>query len=85
MLETLDIERIRFVHVDLNAAAPEVEGLRYLWHKIVYGGIVLLDDYGSPEFIDSHEAMDVLAKELGFEILGLPTGQGLIIKLSVGE
>ncbi len=83
VLETLDLERIRFVHVDLNAASPEVEGLRYLWDKIIFGGIVLLDDYGSPEFVESHNAMDALAKELGFGILGLPTGQGLIVKLSV--
>jgi O-methyltransferase len=83
VLETLHLERIRFVHVDLNAASPEVEGLRYLWDKIIFGGIVLLDDYGSPEFVESHDAMDALAKELGFGILGLPTGQGLIVKLSV--
>jgi hypothetical protein len=82
VLKTLDLEKIRFVHVDLNAATPEVEGLRYLWNRIVFGGIVLLDDYGSPEFKESHNAMDALAKELGFEILGLPTGQGLILKLA---
>jgi hypothetical protein len=51
-----------------------------LWDRLVPGGIVLLDDFGSPEFIDSNKAMRELSLELRFEILGLPTGQGLIIK-----
>jgi hypothetical protein len=71
---------IRFIHVDLNAAEPEVKSLRILWDRLVPGGIVLLDDFGSPEFISSNRAMRELSLELQFDILGLPTGQGLIIK-----
>ena len=80
VLDTLPITKVRFLHVDLNAAEPEVASVRKLWPMIVPGGIVLLDDFGSPEFIASNHAMKKLAIELGFEILGLPTGQGLIIK-----
>jgi hypothetical protein len=80
VLDSLDLPKIRFVHVDLNAAEPEVQSLQMLWNRLVPGGIVLLDDYGSPEFLDSHEAMTRLSADLSFEILGLPTGQGLIIK-----
>ncbi len=80
VLNTLPGNQVRFVHVDLNAAQPEVDSLRLLWDRIVPGGIVLLDDFGSPEFIESNRAMRGLGKDLGFTILGLPTGQGLIIK-----
>lgn len=80
VLNTLPGNQVRFVHVDLNAAQPEVDSLRILWSRIVPGGIVLLDDFGSPEFIESNRAMRALGRELGFTILGLPTGQGLIIK-----
>ena len=79
-LYSLPIDLVRFVHVDLNASVPEVESLRFLWSKLVAGAIVLLDDYGSPEFLESNTAMRALSSEIGFEILGLPTGQGLIVK-----
>jgi O-methyltransferase len=80
VLSEIVTDKIRFIHVDLNAAEPEVQSLRMLWDRLVPGGIVLLDDFGSPEFIDSNKAMRELSLELQFEILGLPTGQGLIIK-----
>jgi len=82
VLDEIDLEgkAIRFIHVDLNAAQPEVESLNALWANLLPGAMVLLDDFGSPEFFESNLAMRVLATELGFEILGLPTGQGLIIK-----
>lgn len=80
VLNNIPMNEIRFVHVDLNAAQPEVDSLRILWDRIIPGGIVLLDDFGSPDFIESNRAMLALGRELGFTILGLPTGQGLIIK-----
>ena len=80
VLNQLDIDQLRFLHVDLNAAAPEVASLKILWPRLVPGAIVLLDDFGSPEFSDSRLAMIELSKELSFTILGLPTGQGMIIK-----
>lgn len=80
VLSDLALEEIRFIHIDLNAAEPEVASLSFLWDRLVPGGIVLLDDFGSPEFLESNVAMRALALELKFEILGLPTGQGLIIK-----
>jgi hypothetical protein len=80
VLLNLDIPQIKFLHVDLNAAEPEVQSLRLLWERLVPGAFVLLDDFGSPEFSESRKLMTQLSKELSFDILGMPTGQGLIIK-----
>jgi hypothetical protein len=80
ILSEVILDKIRFIHVDLNAAEPEAQSLRLLWDRLVPGAIVLLDDFGSPEFLESNKAMRELSIELKFEILGLPTGQGLIIK-----
>lgn len=80
VLSGLELSQIRFLHVDLNAAEPEVQSVRILWDRLVPGAIILLDDYGSPEFSESRKAMTQLSKELSFEILGIPTGQGLIVK-----
>jgi hypothetical protein len=79
-LDQLAAERVAFVHVDMNNPTPEVQALRFVWNRIVTGGIVLLDDYAQKGFELQKSAMDGLAQEIGFHILSLPTGQGLIIK-----
>ena len=80
ILHKIELTTIRFIHVDLNTAEPEVASLKILWPNLVSGSIVLLDDFGSPEYSLSRNAMTELSKELAFSILGLPIGQGLIIK-----
>jgi len=80
VLTTFDTTEISFLHIDLNTAQAEVAGLKLLYKNLKSGAIVLLDDYGFPNFRESRIAHDELAVELGYEILSLPTGQGLIIK-----
>lgn len=80
VLSTLELSEISFLHIDLNAAKPEIDALRMLWKYLRNNAIVLLDDYGFPNYSSSKHAHAELAKELGYEILGLPTGQGLIMK-----
>ena len=65
----------------MNNAAAEISAIEYLWGKLVRGGIVVLDDYAyGPEFMNQKTAWDQFASRNGFEILTLPTGQGLIVK-----
>jgi len=71
---------IAFCHVDLNAAQPEVDALKALWPRLSRGAIVILDDFGWPAHDLQHDAHQALAKELNYEILSIPTGQGLIFK-----
>jgi hypothetical protein len=80
ILESLDIPDLNFIHIDLNAAQPEIAALKTLFPYLNNGGYVLLDDYGFPETAESRIAHDNLAHQIGYEILALPTGQGLIIK-----
>lgn len=81
-LDALGQEPIKFVHVDLNAAKPEVESLERLWPRLLPGALILLDDFGQPDFRESNIAMRDFAKRHNHPILCLPTGQGLIIKSS---
>ena len=80
ILEAINIIDLNFIHIDLNAAQPEIAALKILFPRLISGGIILLDDYGFPETAESRIAHDNLAMQLGYEILSLPTGQGLIIK-----
>jgi hypothetical protein len=79
-LPTAAIDRVAYLALDLNVAAPEVAALEYFWDKLVPGAPVLLDDYGWAQYRPQKEAMDAFAAAHGVEILTLPTGQGLILR-----
>ena len=80
VLRTLRMERVAFLHLDMNCAYPEREALEHFWKTLTPGGVVLLDDYAYFGNENLAEAIDAAALSLGAEILSLPTGQGLIIK-----
>jgi hypothetical protein len=72
------IEKIAFLHVDLNHGPAEVAVVRALWSSIQRGGIMLLDDYAQVQ--QQNDAMNQLAQELSFEILTTASGQGIVVK-----
>jgi O-methyltransferase len=79
-LSQVQSKEIALVHIDMNCAKPEIDAGEYFWEKIVASGVILLDDYAYPGYIDQKYAWDDFAKRKGIQILTLPTGQGLIIK-----
>lgn len=80
VLESLEIERVAFLHIDMNCAYPETAALYFFWNLLSPGGMVLLDDYAYLGHDEQAKAMDEAVQALGAEILSLPTGQGLLIK-----
>ena len=79
-LSKAKIERVSFLHIDMNWPEPEIYGLRTLWGRISRGGVVLLDDYAYEGYEPQYKAMNDLSREIGFDILTTATGQGIIIK-----
>ncbi|MDA2956060.1 MAG: class I SAM-dependent methyltransferase [Actinomycetota bacterium] len=77
-LDGVAIDKIAFLHLDLNYAPSEEQVLRKLWPLISNGGIVLLDDYGQTD--EQNETMNRVAQELGVQILTTGSSQGIIIK-----
>lgn len=77
----VDTNKIAFLSIDMNSVLPEIEALEYFWDKLVFGGIIILDDYGyGNQYMEQKHAHDEFAKRRGVQILTLPTCQGLIIK-----
>lgn len=77
-----DIVNISYLSIDMNNALAEISAIDYLFDKIVPGGIVLLDDYAyAEEFRKQKDAWDEFAEIKKIQILTLPTGQGMIIKI----
>ena len=79
VLTALPVRQVAFLHIDMNCAAPERAALEFFWESLAPGAIVLLDDYAYFGYQSLTAAIDELAARLGFEVLSLPTGQGLII------
>jgi hypothetical protein len=76
----LDTSPVAFLHVDLNNAHAEEAAVRHFWPKLTPGAPVIFDDYGYQGFETQREAADRLGRELGFRVLTLATGQGLVLR-----
>jgi O-methyltransferase len=73
-------ERVAFASIDMNVAKPEIDAIEYLWDRLVPGAIVLIDDYGWPRHEAQKSAWDTFAAAHDRQVLGIPTGQGLLVK-----
>ncbi len=80
VLDEVAPETISFLHIDMNNAPAEIGALERLFHRISPGGILVLDDYGWRRFRAQKLAEDPWLAERGYEVLELPTGQGLVFK-----
>jgi len=80
-LSSVDSDKIAYLSIDMNCAAPEIAAAEFFWDKMSPSGVIVLDDYCySEHHILQQKAFDEFAKYRGTEILPLPTGQGLIMK-----
>jgi O-methyltransferase len=80
-LPQAEIDKVCYLSIDMNIVAPERAAIAYFWPKLVTGAVVLLDDYGWRGFHEQKAAMDQFAALRGTEVLCLPTGQGLMVKI----
>jgi hypothetical protein len=76
----MDVERISFSHIDLNAPEIEIECIKRLWGKVIKGGIVLIDDYAYAGYAYTNKLFNDFAREFKYSILTNASGQGIIIK-----
>ena len=78
--DRVDVDRVAFLHVDMNVPEPEEAAVRHFWPLMPSGGVIVFDDYGFASYPESRATADRLSRELGFSILASATGQGLVIK-----
>ena len=79
-LRDINIERVAYLHIDMNCVMPEMEAIKFFWSKLTPGACVVLDDYAFPGYQLQYEAWNEWGRINGTPILTLPTGQGLITK-----
>jgi hypothetical protein len=81
--EVLDgsrIDRVAFLHLDMNCAYPERAALEFFWDRMTPGGMILFDDYAFTGNDALAAEIGEAAARLGTAVLALPTGQGLIVR-----
>lgn len=72
--------KISMLHVDLNYAEAEVYSINFFWKNISKGGVIILDDFAYQGRERQFLYISKLAKKLNFNVLIVPSGQGIIIK-----
>jgi hypothetical protein len=77
--QSVPIDKISLLMIDLNSGWLEYEILELAWKRIPLGGVVYLDDYGQ-DFPIVREAIDKFVGDFGQNLLVFPTGQAIIIK-----
>jgi hypothetical protein len=80
VLGTVQFGRVAFLHIDMNCALPEREALEFFWDRLTPGAVVLFDDFAYAGYEVQRQALAEVARARGYEILSIPTGQGLLIR-----
>jgi O-methyltransferase len=69
-----------FAHVDVDLYEPALETCRYVYPRLVTGGVMIFDDYGYPACRGERQAVDEFFADKSQPVIALPTGQALVIK-----
>lgn len=80
-LNAVSIDKVAYLHIDMNCVIPEIAAIEHFYSKLSVGAVILLDDYGFVGCSMQKKAMDNWADRIGVDILSLPTGQGMLVKI----
>jgi hypothetical protein len=80
ILSTLPIERVAYLHIDMNSWQADLAALEYLWPRLVPGGLVIIDDFGFGGFERTKAAIEGFAMRNGTAVLYSPVGPGIMVK-----
>jgi hypothetical protein len=69
-----------FAHIDLNSGEATLRALEYVYERLVAGGIVLFDDYGSSGGGPQRDVIGDFFEVRPEEVIVVPTGQAFVIK-----
>jgi O-methyltransferase len=80
VLNDLPDLKVKFVHIDLDLYDPIFGSLEYFFPRLVKGGIIVCDDYGSLYWPGAKMAVDEFVKSHKLKAFPLSTGQIVLIK-----
>ncbi len=69
-----------FVHIDVDLYQPTRDSLEFFYDRMVPGGVIICDDYGSSSCPGAKKAFDEFFADRPEVLFHLPTAQALIVK-----
>jgi len=78
--EQLPEQQWSFVHIDVDLYDPTLTCLEYFYNRMVTGGVIINDDYASPDFPGGGKAWDEFCAANDLPVVALDTGQAVILK-----
>jgi hypothetical protein len=73
--------RFCLVHVDVDLYQPTLDSIAFFYERLVPGGMIVCDDYGSSACPGAKQAFDeFMADKPEKRVIHLPTSQGFIVK-----
>ena len=70
-----------FVHIDVDLYKPTLDSIEFFWPKLVKGGYVVVDDYGSSQFPGASTAVNEFLKSNNVSFFyKVPMGACIIVK-----
>jgi hypothetical protein len=79
-LEQVSDRKFAFVHIDVDLYEPTVSSLAFFHDRLLPGGMIVCDDYGSARCPGARKAFDEFFAGRPEGIIELPTGQALVTK-----
>ncbi|MEO5374413.1 MAG: TylF/MycF family methyltransferase [Alphaproteobacteria bacterium] len=79
-LSQVTSEKIAYLSIDLNIAAPEMAAIEYFWPRMSKGAMVVIDDYGWRSQANQRKAWNAWAAAHGAFLYPTPLGTALVIK-----
>ena len=79
-LSDVQLDKIAYLHIDLNNAVAEMQSIEALWERLSPGAPVVLDDYAFVGHEDQYKAWNAFSERTKHPIFTLPTGQGLLLR-----
>jgi len=79
-MEPENPQSIVYLHIDLNSANPTLETLKFFFPKLEDRGVILFDDYGAINYLDTRKMIDEFFKDKDGILFETPTGQAIFYK-----
>ncbi len=77
----IEDRRFKFVHIDVDLYQPYIDSIEFFYPRLLEGGILVFDDYGSAGFPGARKAVDELRERFKPSLsLNFPLGGGAWIK-----
>jgi hypothetical protein len=84
-LNAIDSRKFGFVHIDLNAALPEIAALDWVFSRLDSNFIILFDDFAVVDHEQQKEMIYNYLMKKSLRIQSLPTGQGVVVHINSGN